>query len=349
MSFKAAPEMARRSRTTNCSCSRPTRTDKGARRQARRPPAADEPRLRQAPIAPAQDRARRPHLHRGAGGQHPLPGAGHAPLVRVESSQEPRRAPLILVPVALERSNVRERFRLRYTEEDLEDNLSLMNKLRLEFGIDLPEMPPQEDLDVGRLLRRRRGVRRASLPRWSVDRDAVVLGFFSFGKLLMYRDLDGENWPRGRGPSDHPVIQTLFDESPSRSGRPNYERTSTWIEHINPAEVHQVMDADSSQTLALLDVEERAQPRHPGTPGNGEVPDDHQPHRRGRRPRQDGAVRGGEDGGPRGGQTPARRRRFGGRLPGAAQPQDQQAGGPAGARPHHAAGTTEAGAGRGAI
>jgi hypothetical protein len=33
------------------------------------------------------------------------------------SSQEPRRAPLILVPVTMERSNVRERFRLMYTEE----------------------------------------------------------------------------------------------------------------------------------------------------------------------------------------------------------------------------------------
>ena len=30
------------------------------------------------------------------------------------SSQEPRRAPLILIPVTLERSNVRERFRLKY-------------------------------------------------------------------------------------------------------------------------------------------------------------------------------------------------------------------------------------------
>src|SRR5215203_4072016 len=136
-----------------------------------------------------------------------------------ESSQESRSAPLILVPVALERSNVRERFRLRCTEEDLEKNLSLLNKLRLEFGIDLPEMPPQEDLDVGRYFD---DVEEAlsSLPRWLVDRDAVVLGFFSFGKLLMYRDLDEENWPGGRAPSDHPVIQTLFDDESAHEPPP---------------------------------------------------------------------------------------------------------------------------------
>ena len=66
-----------------------------------------------------------------------------------ESSQEPRRAPLILVPVALERSSVRERFRLRYTEEEIEQNLPLVNKLRVEFGVDFPEMLPPEELDGG--------------------------------------------------------------------------------------------------------------------------------------------------------------------------------------------------------
>ena len=50
-----------------------------------------------------------------------------------QTSQEQRRAPLILVPVALDRSNVRERFRLRYTDEELGDNLSLMSKLKLEY------------------------------------------------------------------------------------------------------------------------------------------------------------------------------------------------------------------------
>ena len=32
-------------------------------------------------------------------------------------------------------------------------------------------------------------------PRWEVLPDAMVLGFFSFAKFLMYRDLDPETWP----------------------------------------------------------------------------------------------------------------------------------------------------------
>ena len=71
------------------------------------------------------------------------------------------RAPLILLPVGLERRNARERFRLRYPGDDLETNLSLAEKLRRSFGVDLPELPDADDLDAeGLLRRRRRGDRR---------------------------------------------------------------------------------------------------------------------------------------------------------------------------------------------
>ncbi len=185
-----------------------------------------------------------------------------------ESSREPRKAPLILVPVALERTNVRERFRLLYTEEDLDENLSLASKLKLEFSVGFPGMPAQEDLDVGRYFD---AVEESmgGLPRWSVDRDAVALGFFSFGKLLMYRDLDEENWPEGRGPSDHPVIRTLFDENSRGSEPPQLAEDEHLDKHMNPADVHQVMDADSTQSLALLDAKSGRSLVIQGPPGTG--------------------------------------------------------------------------------
>jgi hypothetical protein len=157
---------------------------------------------------------------------------------------------LVLVPVALERSNVRERFRLRYIEGDLESNLSLANKLRLEFGVVLPEMPLQEDLDVASYFDAVKESIRGE-PRWSVDRNAVVLGFFSFGELLMYRNLDEENWPEGRKLSDHPVIGTLFDET-LHERPPQLPEDEHLDRQVHSSEVHQVVDADSSQTLALL-------------------------------------------------------------------------------------------------
>lgn len=65
------------------------------------------------------------------------------------TSEEQRLAPLILVPVALERSTARERFKLRYTEEEIGHNLSLQAKLKTEFGLSLPGLPATDEFSIG--------------------------------------------------------------------------------------------------------------------------------------------------------------------------------------------------------
>src|SRR5207247_2280141 len=96
-----------------------------------------------------------------------------------DASQEPRRAPLLLVPVELQRQQARDRFQLAYTGEDIGGNLSLAEKLTVDFGIRLPELPDDEDLVVDAYFSAVLAAV-ASRPRWSVDSDAVALGFFSF-------------------------------------------------------------------------------------------------------------------------------------------------------------------------
>jgi len=44
-----------------------------------------------------------------------------------------------------------------------------------------------EDLDVVGYLKKVRATTKHQ-PRWSVEENAIVLGFFSFGKFLMYKD-----------------------------------------------------------------------------------------------------------------------------------------------------------------
>ena len=51
------------------------------------------------------------------------------------ASRQPRYAPLILVPVRLERGSAAERFRLWFADEDIATNLSLAEKLRQDFGL----------------------------------------------------------------------------------------------------------------------------------------------------------------------------------------------------------------------
>ncbi|MDB5099020.1 MAG: hypothetical protein JWM80_3441, partial [Cyanobacteria bacterium RYN_339] len=65
------------------------------------------------------------------------------------NKQDVRRAPLLLVPVEISRASAQARFQVRYTGEDLGENLSLAARLKADQGIVLPPLPAPEDLDVG--------------------------------------------------------------------------------------------------------------------------------------------------------------------------------------------------------
>jgi hypothetical protein len=69
-----------------------------------------------------------------------------------ESSEEERVAPLVLVPATLERYRGT-RFRVRFSGEELGANLSLQAKLEQDFGLKLPDLPDDEELDVESYLR----------------------------------------------------------------------------------------------------------------------------------------------------------------------------------------------------
>jgi very-short-patch-repair endonuclease len=187
--------------------------------------------------------------------------------VEAESSQEIRRAPLLLVPVSLDRSDAQQRFQLEYTGEELDQNLSLEAKLRQEFGLRLPELPDQEELDIEEYFD---SVERVitDQKQWSVDRQAIFLGFFSFSKFLMYRDLDDERWPEGEKLSDHDVIRGLLGEERPEEPERLSEDDNVDL-HLKPEDTRHVLDADSSQTLALMDVDGGSNLIVQGPPGTG--------------------------------------------------------------------------------
>jgi very-short-patch-repair endonuclease len=184
-----------------------------------------------------------------------------------DNSQNPFRAPLLLIPIELERSNARERFHLKYTGEDIGDNLSLAAKLKMEFGLALPSLPDLEDLGVAAYFN---SIEEAvqSQPRWSVESGAVVLGFFSFGKFLMYRDLDVTRWPKEVNPANHPVIEALLSEG-FREPDFQIKDEDHLDQHPAIADLHQVVDADSSQSLAIVAANQNHNLVIQGPPGTG--------------------------------------------------------------------------------
>ncbi len=90
----------------------------------------------------------------------------------------------------------------------------------------------------------------ATQPRWFVEESEVTLGFFSFAKLLMFEDLDERKWPPDSHPGDHKLIRKLllegFDGDP-----PEVDADDSLDRSIDPKDIHQVLDADSSQTVAI--------------------------------------------------------------------------------------------------
>ncbi len=189
-----------------------------------------------------------------------------------DTSDTMRRAPLVLIPASLERASVRAPFRVKYTGEELGANISFREKARTEFGVDFPDLHDngeegEEDLDLpAYFCKVERNIKR--LNRWSVDTRSVVLGFFSFSKLLMYRDLDSENWPSGTGPLESKTVRALFEEGftepESEIGDEDHLDN-----HLRPEETHHVVDADSSQALAISDVANGGNLVIQGPPGTG--------------------------------------------------------------------------------
>ncbi len=189
-----------------------------------------------------------------------------------DASDIERRAPLVLVPVIVERESVRGGFTVKYTGEELGANLPFTEKAWEEFRVRLPALHDKEDEDEDEVDLKDyfRGVSQAvkGLPKWSVDTTSVVLGFFSFSKLLMHRDLDATQWPTESGPQDNEIIRALFSEGFSEA-TPAFGDEERLDDHIHPRDVHHVVDADSSQALAILDVSRGRNLVIQGPPGTG--------------------------------------------------------------------------------
>ncbi len=126
------------------------------------------------------------------------------------SSSVRREAPLILLPVELKRNSRTSTYDLVRRDDDLATNLPLKERLQNDFGIVLPEITDEDGWTPRNYFDR---VEEAvkSCQRRSIDRDGMQLGFFSFSKFLMLRDLDPRNWPNNRLAS-HALVSGLLEK-----------------------------------------------------------------------------------------------------------------------------------------
>lgn len=194
-------------------------------------------------------------------------GLGTLKWIDPKNPENIRYAPLVLVPVSLERGTATERFRLKARPEEFSSNLSLQAYLDREHTIKMPDFEPSDEFSLDDYAAKV-AASIAIKPTWSVQTDDIVLGFFSFAKFLMYRDLDPALWPANARFTDRPLITSLVSNGFARTEELLAEDAKI-DGHISPAEMTHIVDADSSQTVAIHEVRKGRDLVIQGPPGTG--------------------------------------------------------------------------------
>ena len=218
--------------------------------------------LLQTPYPPAELEARCKGLSNAAqtaidetGGNFLYLAIGLLEWFESKDSEEKSRAPLILIPLRIEKGEYdRETdtfsYSVSHSGEDIETNLSLREKLTQDFRLTLPEFGEAADpesylREVAELV--------SGIPRWRVARE-MVIGLFSFAKILIYRDLDSRLWPQDKSISGHRIVGAVL-AGPTDTPDGGYKTSELYdLEPDGEVGIPLIRDADSSQHAALIEA-----------------------------------------------------------------------------------------------
>ncbi|MBI5361241.1 MAG: DUF3320 domain-containing protein [Planctomycetes bacterium] len=176
------------------------------------------------------------------------------------------KAPFILVPVELSRKSVKSPFKLDYTEEPPIINPALIQKLQNDYRITVNQLEEDfEELDVQKLfvdLQKQT----EQFKDWRLTNE-IYLSLFSFDKFLMYKDIE----KYAVHLTNNRVIKSICGEQTSQQA-PAQDflcNNENLRKNLNPLQTFQVLDADSSQQLAILAAKNNCSFVIEGPPGTG--------------------------------------------------------------------------------
>ena len=181
------------------------------------------------------------------------------------------RAPLLLIPTKLERRSAQSPFRIAHHEDEVRINFTLLEFLKRDFAIRIPELEgdlPRDDsgIDVGGILEVvRRKVR--DVAGFEVVEE-LALSTFSFSKYLMWKDLVD----RADRLRENRLVRHLIDgpeeESPEWGGVGPVSAVQIDRRHP-PGTLYTPLPADSSQLAAVIAAAKGMDFVLVGPPGTG--------------------------------------------------------------------------------
>ncbi len=186
----------------------------------------------------------------------------------VQKAESKHLAPILLVPVTLERQSVRSGFRLTRHDDEAIVNPTLLQLLKSSFELRIAglDVIPTDDkgIDVAKVLQSFRLAVR-DIAKWEVLEQAH-LGIFSFKKYLMWKDLQD----RTEQLKANRVVKHLVDnpgEAFAREGdAAEFERLD---ETHKPQDILAPLLADSSQLKAICAIDAGRDLVLEGPPGTG--------------------------------------------------------------------------------
>lgn len=182
--------------------------------------------------------------------------------------EQPRYAPILLLPVEINRRTVNSKFTLKNRGEETMINMTLLEFLRQEYELNLSgleQLPYDEKgVDVAKVMGT---LRRAvmQLKGWDVE-EQLVLGNFSFNKLILWKDIT--TYENQLQKSD--LVKSLIDGKLSLSKfNNNKNNKNTDLETILSQNITLPIPTDVSQMEAVLTAQAGESFVLHGPPGTG--------------------------------------------------------------------------------
>lgn len=179
------------------------------------------------------------------------------------------RAPLVLLPIRLDRKSALSGVTMVMHEDEPRFNLTLLELLRQDFELTIPglegELPKDHSgIDLEGIWRTVRAAVR-DIAGFEVVSE-VALGTFSFAKYLMWKDLVD----RADRLKESPLVRHLIDRDGSvQVDRGGFPRAEDIDAKVDPASLFTPLPADSSQLVAVIASAEQRDFVLDGPPGTG--------------------------------------------------------------------------------
>lgn len=205
--------------------------------------------------------------HAAEGGIHTLSVAfGFVEWPEDDTSDVVHHAPLLLMPVYLDREPVRGRYRytLSGRGEEVIPNMALREMLRQRFAIELPSL--EEDDSPERYFAKLQQILEHN-KRLRVRR-FVTIGIFPFPRMALWADLDPDRWPQSTLLSHREVSVLLGARAAGAdsSAPGEYFANDDALTDVSPP---LVLPADVSQHAALVAAADGSSLAIEGPPGTG--------------------------------------------------------------------------------